>query len=157
MKKIWDDCKCPIYALVDADPYGIEIMLTYRYGSLVSQQFISKFVFTNLLILIFFLHVHVQNMSYCNDDLAIPSIRWIGVCPSEIKSLGLQGIPVNNEDLHRIDAMIKRPYMSTQIYKELLELKTSKFKTEVEGLTSGGIIDWINSYLLKKIKSGDFI
>lgn len=35
LKKISDDCNCPIYALVDADPYGIDIMLSYRHGSMV--------------------------------------------------------------------------------------------------------------------------
>lgn len=38
LKKIWDDCHLPIYALVDADPFGIEIMLSYRHGSKVSNE-----------------------------------------------------------------------------------------------------------------------
>ncbi|KAJ6628976.1 Meiotic recombination protein SPO11 [Pseudolycoriella hygida] len=78
LKKIWDDCKCPIYALVDADPYGIEIMLSCRHGSL--------------------------NMSYC--DLAIPSINWIGVLPSEIKKYKLKSLQLTNEDCIRLDGKL---------------------------------------------------
>lgn len=37
----------PIYALTDADPYGIEIMLTYRHGSLVNSALKSFFSHTH--------------------------------------------------------------------------------------------------------------
>lgn len=36
LKKVFDSHKLPIYVLTDGDPHGIEIMLTYRYGSQVS-------------------------------------------------------------------------------------------------------------------------
>lgn len=52
LKKIADDLKLPIYILVDADPHGIEIMLTYKYGSMMK----------------------IHNSQY----LAVPSIQWIG-------------------------------------------------------------------------------
>lgn len=35
VKKIWDDFRMPSFALVDADPYGIEILCCYKYGSMV--------------------------------------------------------------------------------------------------------------------------
>lgn len=36
LKQIWLKYRLPMYILTDADPHGIEIMLTYRHGSLVS-------------------------------------------------------------------------------------------------------------------------
>lgn len=96
-------------------------------------------------------------MSFCNDDLAIPAIRWIGVFPSEIKSLRLQSLPTIREDMVRIDGMIKRSYISKSVFKELLVLKTTSQKAEIESLTSGHIVDWIDSYLVNKIESGTFI
>ncbi|KAH0619182.1 hypothetical protein JD844_018953 [Phrynosoma platyrhinos] len=33
VRKLWDTCHVPIFALVDADPHGIEIMCIYKYGS----------------------------------------------------------------------------------------------------------------------------
>ena len=35
INKIWQKLHIPIYVLADADPFGIEIMLIYRYGSKV--------------------------------------------------------------------------------------------------------------------------
>lgn len=96
-------------------------------------------------------------MSFCSEDLAIPCIRWIGVYPSEIKNLSLQSLPLTKEDESRIDSMIKRPYISTRIYKELLVLKKTLQKAEVEALASSGIVDWIDSYLFNKIQSGELI
>lgn len=154
MKKIWDDCKCPIYVLVDADPYGIEIMLTYRHGSKVNFFFLHYCFGTAKKLNSFF---HLQNLSFLSDDLAIPSIQWIGVYPSEIKNLNLQSLPLTKDDVYRINDMIKRPYINTKIYQELLVLQNTKQKTEVEALTSSGIGDWIDSYLLNKIQSGTFI
>lgn len=60
IRKIWDQLHIPILCLVDADPHGIEIMCTYRFGSKVciaSQRkdpFLLggiealKFIFANL-------------------------------------------------------------------------------------------------------------
>lgn len=38
LRKLTDHLNLPVYALVDADPYGIEIMCVYRYGSLVRKS-----------------------------------------------------------------------------------------------------------------------
>ncbi|XP_005392316.1 PREDICTED: meiotic recombination protein SPO11 isoform X6 [Chinchilla lanigera] len=35
VKKLWDLFHIPVFTLVDADPYGIEIMCIYKYGSMV--------------------------------------------------------------------------------------------------------------------------
>jgi meiotic recombination protein SPO11 len=52
LKRIQRELKIKMYILVDADPHGIEIMLTYKFGS------ISK----------------IHNA----EHLAVPSIEWIG-------------------------------------------------------------------------------
>lgn len=38
LKKIYETHSLPIYVITDGDPYGIEIMLTYRHGSLVRHH-----------------------------------------------------------------------------------------------------------------------
>lgn len=35
LRRIWEELQLPIFALMDADPHGIEIMCVYRFGSLV--------------------------------------------------------------------------------------------------------------------------
>lgn len=91
-------------------------------------------------------------MSYGADELAVPSISWIGVYPSEIDHLGLSHITLTNDDVRRINGMIKRPYIKQKVYEELLALKTTGRKTEVEALTVGSIE--LIDYLRKKIESG---
>ncbi|KRT82838.1 hypothetical protein AMK59_3491, partial [Oryctes borbonicus] len=63
IKKLWQILYIPVFALVDADPYGIEIMLTYRFGSVA--------------------------LAHLSDYLALPSLRWIGIHPKEIISLNI--------------------------------------------------------------------
>lgn len=52
LKRMSRDLAIPMYIIVDADPHGIEIMCTYKYGSLMK----------------------VHN----SEHLAVPSIEWIG-------------------------------------------------------------------------------
>lgn len=52
LRKMSTELRKPIYIIVDADPHGIEIMCTYKYGSLMK----------------------VHN----SEHLAVPSIEWIG-------------------------------------------------------------------------------
>lgn len=52
LKKIESDLEIPIYIITDADPHGVEIMCTYKFGS--------------------FIKIHNA------QNLAVPSIQWIG-------------------------------------------------------------------------------
>lgn len=52
LKRLATDLRIPMYIIVDADPHGVEIMCTYKFGSLM-QIFNS-------------------------EHLAVPSIEWIG-------------------------------------------------------------------------------
>ncbi|XP_049292128.1 meiotic recombination protein SPO11 [Anopheles funestus] len=108
LKKIADWAKVPIYALMDADPHGIEIFCIYKFGSLAM--------------------VHQQR------SLAVPSMRWIGLFPSDIELLGLQGVPLRDRELKRIEQMIKRPYTEGHIQRELLLLSQLATKAEIESL-----------------------
>ncbi|XP_055377341.1 uncharacterized protein LOC129609453 [Condylostylus longicornis] len=85
LRKILNKYNIPVYALMDADPYGIEIMLTYSYGS--------------------------KELSFMSHCLACPEIQWIGVLPSEIELLGIPSIQLTNEDKIRINDLLKRPYL----------------------------------------------
>ncbi len=34
LRRLWKDLGLPVFGIFDSDPYGIEIMLVYRFGSL---------------------------------------------------------------------------------------------------------------------------
>ncbi|GBO34222.1 Meiotic recombination protein SPO11, partial [Araneus ventricosus] len=59
LRKLWDLLKIPILGLMDADPYGIEILSIYKYGSMA--------------------------MSFDVEKLAMPELRWLGLLPSDIQ------------------------------------------------------------------------
>ncbi|XP_046897164.1 meiotic recombination protein SPO11 isoform X6 [Hypomesus transpacificus] len=59
VRKIWDSLHIPIFALVDADPHGIEIMCIYKYGSVA--------------------------MSFEAHSLTVPSVMWLGLLPSDLQ------------------------------------------------------------------------
>ncbi|XP_071444024.1 meiotic recombination protein SPO11 [Hetaerina americana] len=110
---IWKCLEIPIMALVDADPHGIEIMLVYRFGSLA--------------------------MSKDADELAVPSVRWLGVHPSDIPNLGLPTqslLPLGKEGTAKAEALLTRPYVQAHpnIYKEVAAMIKYQCKAEIEAL-----------------------
>ncbi|XP_038658855.1 meiotic recombination protein SPO11 isoform X4 [Scyliorhinus canicula] len=59
LRKLWDVLHIPVFALMDADPHGIEIMCIYKYGSM--------------------------SMSFDAHSLTVPIIGWLGLLPSDIQ------------------------------------------------------------------------
>lgn len=163
LKKIWDDHRLPIYAITDGDPHGIEIMLTYRHGSLASK-FILQINFKQIILIgsntnlknissalikttkLFFL----QAMSNISDSLAVPSIQWLGILPSDITKFGIKSIPLTGEDTRKLDNLLKRPHISNEVYNELLLLKRTNMKAEIEGLSESSSTYLMDIYLRNK-------
>ncbi|XP_053674916.1 meiotic recombination protein W68 [Anopheles nili] len=127
LKKIADFSKAPIFGLMDADPHGIEIFCVYKYGALA--------------------------MAHRQQSLAIPSMRWIGLFPSDIELLGLQGVALKEPELRRIGHIIKRPYTEDLIQRELLLLRQLGFKAEIESLYNIASDFLVSVYLKGKLKN----
>ncbi|KAJ3586716.1 hypothetical protein NHX12_013110 [Muraenolepis orangiensis] len=68
VRKLWDTLHIPIFALVDADPHGMEIMCIYKYGSVA--------------------------MSFEAHRLTVPSVLWLGLLPSDLQRFGLSPPPL---------------------------------------------------------------
>ncbi|XP_077942274.1 meiotic recombination protein SPO11 [Gasterosteus aculeatus] len=62
VRKLWDALHVPVFALVDADPHGIEIMCIYKYGSVA--------------------------MAFEAHSLTVPSVMWLGLLPSDLQRFG---------------------------------------------------------------------
>jgi DNA topoisomerase VI subunit A len=67
--------RVPILALVDADPYGLDILSVYKYGSVA--------------------------MRHENGRLAAGSIEWLGVWSSELTGRVFSGAP-NQSEAHPV-------------------------------------------------------
>ncbi|XP_072552743.1 meiotic recombination protein SPO11 [Salminus brasiliensis] len=136
VRKLWDTLHIPVFALVDADPHGIEIMCIYKYGS-VSMAFEAR-------------------------SLTIPTILWIGLLPSDIEKLGvLQDalIPFTKRDESKLMSLKKRPYISSQPAweREIDIMLKWKQKAEIQSLASIAPHFLTRVYLPNKLRYGGWI
>ncbi|XP_054837189.1 meiotic recombination protein SPO11 [Eublepharis macularius] len=136
VKKLWDSCHAPIFALMDADPHGIEIMCVYKYGSV--------------------------SMSFEAHHLTVPAIRWLGLLPSDFDRLNIPRsalIPLTKQDQSKLASLLMRPYISYHPAwkKELDIMATSKMKAEIQALTSFSSDYLTKVYLPNKLQFGGWI
>ncbi|GAB0094444.1 meiotic recombination protein SPO11 [Sergentomyia squamirostris] len=127
LKKIWRELKIPIYALVDADPAGIDIMFTYRHGSLAQCQ--------------------------QADSLAVPEIKWIGVHPSDLLNLKLPTLKMTPNDFRKIQLILNRSYVTGRVAQELRILQEGGVKGEIESLYTLSDNYFIDEYLRDKMRN----
>lgn len=91
-------------------------------------------------------------MSHISDSLAVPSVRWIGILPTEIICLDVPSIPLTAKDRKKIAELLKRPYMTSSFKNELKALLDGGVKSEIEGVSSFSINYLIDEYILSKIQ-----
>ncbi|XP_068086985.1 meiotic recombination protein SPO11 [Anabrus simplex] len=133
LRRLWDDLGIPIWALLDADPYGIEILCIYRFGSL--------------------------SMSDQAGELAVPATRWIGVHPSELTGLGVPTQPLSRNDVRKLRDLAARPYIQTnpQLKEQVDVLLREHFKAEMEGVANFSSTYLTDVYIPSKICCGEVL
>ncbi|CAK1603346.1 unnamed protein product [Parnassius mnemosyne] len=123
-------------ALVDADPHGYEIFLTYKYGSLAQ--------------------------SHLSQSLACSSLQLLGARHGDVMTLATKEsrLALTSRDKRKIVNLVKRPYLNTAtgsiIRKDLEDMLKSGVKAEIEALspTAAALCD---SYLPSKIIQADYL
>ncbi|KAK5615885.1 endodeoxyribonuclease [Crenichthys baileyi] len=136
VRKLWDTLHIPIFALVDADPHGIEIMCIYKYGSVA--------------------------MSFEAHSLTVPSVMWLGLLPSDLQRLRVPEdslIPLTKRDESKLNSLLKRPYLTSQPdwCKEMELMQRSKVKAEIQSLSSIAPDFLTNIYLPNKLRYGGWV
>ncbi|XP_067095971.1 meiotic recombination protein SPO11 [Osmerus mordax] len=136
VRKLWDTLHIPIFALVDADPHGIEIMCIYKYGSVA--------------------------MSFEAHSLTVPSVMWLGLLPSDLQRLRVPEdalIPLTHRDENKLSSLLKRPYLTCQPawQREMELMQQNKVKAEIQSLASiaPGFLPQV--YLPNKLRYGGWI
>ncbi|CAI9787784.1 unnamed protein product [Fraxinus pennsylvanica] len=125
------------YCLVDCDPYGIDILSTYRFGSM--------------------------QMAYDAKFLRIPEIHWLGAFPSDCEKYHLPQqclLSLTAEDKQKVEGMLLRCYLEHEVplwRAELQLLLDRGFKFEIEALSVHTLSFLSNEYLPSKIQSGAYI
>ncbi|KAK6149403.1 hypothetical protein DH2020_016928 [Rehmannia glutinosa] len=127
----------PLYCLVDCDPYGIDILATYRFGSM--------------------------QMSYDSKSLRLPEMRWLGAFPSDCHKYQIPQrclLPLTAEDKQKAKVILSRCYMEREVpywRSELQLLLDRGVKFEIEALSAHSIAFLSENYLPSKIQGGAYI
>ncbi|BGP32347.1 endodeoxyribonuclease [Rhodotorula toruloides] len=103
----------PLFALVDSDPHGLDILSTYRFGSAA--------------------------LSHDSANLAVPRLEWLGVKGTEWDSLGVDRDELLSLSLHdrrKALAMLKREGLPDDWRRELQYMLHLGRKAEIQILAS---------------------
>ncbi|KAK3146052.1 hypothetical protein QOZ80_3BG0260870 [Eleusine coracana subsp. coracana] len=124
----------PVFCLVDSDPYGFDIMATYKFGSL--------------------------KLAYDAKFLRVPNIRWLGVFTSDLEEHCLPDccrLQLSPEDRRKAEGILTRCYLSREApeWRSELEAMLQKgVKFEIEALSACSISFLSEEYIPQKIKQG---
>ncbi|KAL7343307.1 Spo11/DNA topoisomerase VI subunit A, partial [Rhodotorula toruloides] len=103
----------PLFALVDSDPHGLDILSTYRFGSAA--------------------------LSHDSANLAVPRLEWLGVKGTEWDDLGVDRdelLPLSLHDRRKALAMLKREGLPDEWSRELQYMLHLGRKAEIQILAS---------------------
>jgi len=131
IRKLSDQCKIPVYAFVDCDPYGISnIYRTLKVGS--------------------------GNAAHLSQFFCVPQARFLGVTPQDIIDYELPTHPLLDVDIKRArDALKNDPFFKThkpwqQALEQLLEMGV---RAEQQALAKWGLNYVIDEYLPNKLRN----
>ncbi|XP_071696502.1 meiotic recombination protein SPO11-1-like isoform X1 [Rutidosis leptorrhynchoides] len=122
----------PVFCLVDCDPYGFDILTTYRFGSL--------------------------QMAYDAKIMRLPEIQWLGVFPSDAETYGVPQqclLPMTVKDRSKTEAILNRCYLQRIVPQWRLKLQLlleSGVKFEIEALSVHSLTFLSKEYLPSKIQ-----
>jgi DNA topoisomerase-6 subunit A len=130
VRRMSDQCKIPVYAFVDCDPYGISnIYRTLKVGS--------------------------GNAAHINKFFCVPQASFLGVTPQDIIDYDLPTHPLKDVDVKRAkDALKNDPFFKRhKSWQKAIEqlLKMGK-RAEQQSLARWGLNYVIDEYLPAKLK-----
>jgi DNA topoisomerase-6 subunit A len=131
IRKLSDECKLPVYAFVDCDPYGISnIYRTLKVGS--------------------------GNAAHLSQFFCVPQARFLGVTPQDILDYRLPTHPLQDVDIKRAkDALKNDPFFkSHKAWRKAIEqLLKMGVRAEQQALAKWGLNYVIDEYLPQKLGS----
>lgn len=129
IRKLSDECRLPVYAFVDCDPYGISnIYRTLKVGS--------------------------GNAAHLSQFFCVPGARYLGVTPSDIREYDLPTHPLLDVDVKRArDALKNDPFFKAHKpwQKALNDLLQMGVRAEQQALAKWGLNYVIEQYLPRKL------
>jgi DNA topoisomerase-6 subunit A len=131
IRKLSDECRLPVYAFVDCDPYGISnIYRTLKVGS--------------------------GNAAHLSQFFCVPQARYLGVTPKDIVDYRLPTHPLLDVDVKRArDALKNDPFFKTHKpwQKAIEQLLKMGVRAEQQALAKWGLNYVIEEYLPRKLEN----
>jgi DNA topoisomerase-6 subunit A len=133
IRKLSDECRIPVYAFVDCDPYGISnIYRTLKVGS--------------------------GNAAHLSQFFCVPQARFLGVTPQDIREYQLPTHPLLDVDVKRArDALKNDPFFQAHKpwQKAMNDLLAMGVRAEQQALAKWGLNYVIDEYLPRKLAHPD--
>jgi len=133
IRKLSDDCKLPVYAFVDCDPYGFSnIYRTLKVGS--------------------------GNAAHVSQFFSVPNARYLGVTPQDIIDYELPTHPLQEVDIKRAkDALKNDPFFQSHASwrKAIEQLISMGVRAEQQALAMWGLNYVMDEYLPAKLRRVD--
>jgi DNA topoisomerase-6 subunit A len=131
IRKLSDECRIPVYAFVDCDPYGISnIYRTLKVGS--------------------------GNAAHLSQFFCVPQARFLGVTPQDIVDYELPTHPLQEVDIKRAkDALKNDPFFRAHKpwQKAIEQLLKMGVRAEQQALAKWGLNYVIDEYLPNKLRN----
>jgi DNA topoisomerase-6 subunit A len=131
VRRLSEQCKLPVYAFVDCDPYGISnIYRTLKVGS--------------------------GNAAHINKFFCVPTAHFLGVTPQDIIDYKLPTHPLKDVDIKRAnDALKNDPFFQRHKpwQKAIQQLLKMGVRAEQQSLARWGLNYVIEEYLPAKLKA----
>lgn len=129
IRKLSDECRIPVFAFVDCDPYGISnIYRTLKVGS--------------------------GNAAHLSQFFCVPQARYLGVTPQDIVDYQLPTHPLQDVDVKRAkDALKNDPFFKAhkEWQKAIDQLMKMGVRAEQQALAKWGLNYVIDEYLPRKL------
>jgi DNA topoisomerase-6 subunit A len=131
VRRLSDQCKIPVYAFVDCDPYGISnIYRTLKVGS--------------------------GNAAHINQFFCVPQASFLGVTPQDIVDYKLPTHPLKDVDIKRAkDALKNDPFFRAHKpwSDAITQLLKMGVRAEQQALARWGLNYVMDEYLPRKLKA----
>jgi DNA topoisomerase-6 subunit A len=134
-RRLHEECKLPVFVLVDNDPWGYYIYSVVKQGSI--------------------------NLAFESQRMAIPDAKFIGLSSFDAENHGLPrnvGIKMKDTDITRAKELLAYPWFQKKEWqKELKHMLANGLKYELDTLANKDFQYLTLKYLPKKLKDRDFL
>ncbi len=126
MRKLHEAFRLPVFLFTDGDPWGMHIAQVVKSGS--------------------------ANAAHISG-LTIPSAKWIGVTPKDIREYSLPTEPMTNVDLKRLDELSRDIRYSGSDWQSYIdEFRELRRKAEQQAFSRYGMDFVVDTYLPDKLE-----